>query len=377
MATVEDSNVKPMQVDVDSASKYTETPTKPFCRKRNYLFADTKCCCCCCCLLTGVLSFILFLVVLFANASAQTFPATRFTNIEYKSLDGVTTLHAYLATPTTPLPNTPAVILFHAWNGMGEEVTYFADQLAEQGYYAIAPDLFRNVAAEPMNILHNIMNVISTPQPRMDSDSDAALTYLKSIANVDASRISSGPGFCFGGTQSLMFATRHTMAAAVTCYGTYASEFHQVDGGKESPAWGKLTGGTKVLGIYGELDTAPAPEVALGFEKALVKKGMVHNITIYPDVGHAFINPESYKDEEAIGHSQAKGAWQEIVTFLNMAFDNTTSVSGKRRELELDVVAKESIIPWNVAFKHRIKCAWKCAKDHFTKTGHGERMQLK
>ena len=70
-------------------------------------------------------------------------PVTDLANVAYEAGDG-TTLHAYLATPETGCASgCPAAIVFHAWNGLSEEPLYFADQLAEQGYVALAPDLFR------------------------------------------------------------------------------------------------------------------------------------------------------------------------------------------------------------------------------------------
>jgi hypothetical protein len=164
---------------------------------RKYYCADTKCGCCCCCLCWAPLVLFLFF---FLSAAAQTFPATQFTNVKYSNVDGVT-LHGYLATPTAaaaksgPDGKIPAALVFHAWNGMSEEAVFFADRLAAEGYYALAPDLFRNTAAKGMNILWNMVNVIGTPQSRMDKDSDAALTYLRSLSEVDTDKIISGPGF--------------------------------------------------------------------------------------------------------------------------------------------------------------------------------------
>merc|ERR1719210_3325204 len=96
-----------------------------------------------------------------------TWPATDFTNVEFTGPDG-TTLHAYLATPSPGADpgQASAAIVFHAWNGMSEEATYFADRLAEQGYFALAPDLFRNQASAGNNLVRNIINVVSAKQSR-------------------------------------------------------------------------------------------------------------------------------------------------------------------------------------------------------------------
>jgi carboxymethylenebutenolidase len=327
---------------------------KPFFRKRKYICSDSKGGCCGCCAAWPT-AIILFMVLL---AWAQTFPATKFTNVKY-DVKGVT-LHAYLATPDVPKNNTPAVMVFHAWNGISEEVTYFADQLAKEGYYAIAPDLFRGVAAKAMNILWNILAVSTTSQTQMDSDADAALAYLTAIPNVDENRVSSGPGFCFGGTQSLVFASRHKMAATVTCYGTYIKELEDAD----TQAWGKMKSGGPILGIYGAEDTSPSPEMANKFRKALEKNGMAHNITIYNGVGHAFITPESHKDSSAMGYA----AWKKIIRFLEGSLKTSASLS--RRTLDTLKLAEPYVVPLRVSLYHKFACAFKCAKDHFTHTGH-------
>lgn len=366
-----------MEVSVEKEPKKDQK--LPFFRKRKYYCCDTKLGCCCCCVSTPFILLFVFLLLAILSAWGQTFPATKFTNIKYE-VDGVE-LHAYLATPKSPTNSTPAVVVFHAWNGMSEEATYFADRLAEDGYYAIAPDLFRGVAAEGTNIVWNILTVLTTSQNRMDNDSDAALSYLKGLTNVDDSRISSGPGFCFGGSQSLVFASRHKMAATVTCYGTYIKELHDAD----SSAWGKLKEGGPVQGIYGEQDTSPGPDDAKKFGEALQKNGMNYNISMYSDVGHGFITPEAHReDSEDPTHKQAVLAWNEIEQFLSRAFANVNrkrELMNRKNEDAIALFEEESspphIVPFHVSLQHRFECAYKCAKDHFTHTGHWHKQLLK
>ena len=333
---------------------------KGFFRRRKYVCSDTKCGCACACL---TISLILVLILILSSW-AQTFSAKKFTNVEYEA-NGIK-LHAYLAKPASPKNNTPAVIIFHTWQGMAEVVTFFADRLAQQGYYAIAPDLFRGVASESNNFLANILMVLFTPQANMNNDAEAAWEYVTSISNVDKNRIASGPGFCFGGSQSLIFASRHSVAATVTCYGTYISELD--DPGSE--AWGKLKSGGPVLGIYGEEDTRPKPDEAKQFAAALTANKIDHNVTIYEGVGHGFITPESYKDTKHNHHKTTKTAWNQIEGFLRSAF--AKSSGGSRRALSIrdDGEVKPYEVPLHVSLYHRFACALKCSQDYFTHTGH-------
>ena len=72
-----------------------------------------------------------------------------------------------------------------------------------------------------------------------------------------------------------------------------------------------LTEAQPVLGIFAEEDTTIFPEEVLEFEAALNSLDIENEITIYPDVGHAFLNEENYDQPGAAGD-----AWQQTLVFL-------------------------------------------------------------
>ncbi|CAB9512456.1 K01061 carboxymethylenebutenolidase [Seminavis robusta] len=256
--------------------------------------------------------------------------ATDFTNVSYDNGQGKT-LHAYLAKPpdymNDPTKKYPGAVILHAWNGMSEEPVYFADLLARQGYVVIAPDLFRNIATSEINIPWNIATTLSTPQHRMDQDVDAAISYLTgSVQNVDSTRVFSGPGFCFGGSQALNLSIRRAMAGTITLYGA------NIDGLQDpnnNDLWGELgIRETQVLGIYGADDGAPTPDEARGFESALNTRNIGNTVTIYDGVGHAFVSPKNHR----AGQSQAVEAWNQVVSVMNGVVSSGAGLS--RRELD-------------------------------------------
>jgi hypothetical protein len=186
--------------------------------QRKFGFADTLCGCVCCGICITIVLTVIITAITLLSMFYNTYPIDKFANVNYKAADG-TTLHAYLASPTPEAAASAALrsnssapivsIVFHAWNGLGDEAVYFADRLAEEGYYAIAPDLFRGVASAPTNIVRNIYNVVTAPQARMDDDVDAALAFIKEKYATSSKDVISGPGFCFGGAQSLIFSARY------------------------------------------------------------------------------------------------------------------------------------------------------------------------
>jgi carboxymethylenebutenolidase len=72
-----------------------------------------------------------------------------------------------------------------------------------------------------------------------------------------------------------------------------------------------LTEAQPVLGIFAEEDNTIFPAEVLEFEAALNSLDIENEITIYPGVGHAFLNEENYNQP-----GPAREAWQQTLAFL-------------------------------------------------------------
>lgn len=221
-------------------------------------------------------------------------------NVTYTAADG-TQLNGYLAEPAGDGP-FPAVLLIHEWWGLNQDITEIADELAAEGYVVLAPDALRGQLTD--QIARAIAINSSTPQEQVDSDLDDALAYLMSIPIVDPSRVAAW-GFCFGGRNAFYLGTRHPdLAAVVDFYGGGVD----VSGPDDL---GAMTG--PFLGIFGETDASIPLEEVDALEAALVEAGITHEITVYPGVGHAFLNSENLTNT----NEPAGQAWTQTLTFLD------------------------------------------------------------
>lgn len=228
------------------------------------------------------------------GADTADYANTTFINADGRELLG------YLAEPEGPGPH-PAVLLLHEWWGLNEGITVLADALAAEGYVVFAPDAYRGrVTAQIPRALYLRL---STPEEQVKADLDAALAHLLSLPTVDRARVA-GMGFCFGGGHSLMLGLRHTenIALTVLYYGDVITDADLLE---------PLMDSRGVLGIFGEEDQQIFVEDVLEFEAALDTLNIPNEITIYPGVGHAFLNEENFDEPGAAGE-----AWQQTLDFL-------------------------------------------------------------
>ncbi|NCF64950.1 MAG: hypothetical protein GWP61_03190 [Chloroflexi bacterium] len=251
----------------------------------------------------ALLALFLLLIALFAGAiifdSLFGSDTADVANIEYENIDGQK-LYGYLATPQGPGPH-PAVLLIHEWWGLNEGITLLADALAKEGYVVFAPDAYRGnvTAAFPRALWLRI----TTPQEQVETDVDSGLAYLRSLDSVDTQRVAS-MGFCFGGGHSLQLGLRQSenLALTIMYYGAVVTEPDLLR---------PLTEAQPVLGIFAEEDNTIFPAEVLEFEAALNSLDIENEITIYPGVGHAFLNEENYNQP-----GPAREAWQQTLAFL-------------------------------------------------------------
>jgi carboxymethylenebutenolidase len=194
----------------------------------------------------------------------------------------------------------PAIIVIHEWWGLNDWVKEQASKLAEQGYVALAVDLYRGKVATSPEEAHEIMRGV--PEDRAKQDLDAAFTYLKSQNNVTGDRIGA-IGWCMGGGYSLEVALQQpTLAADVINYGHLAVDQSSLK---------KIN--APILGIFGGKDRGIPVEDVKKFQQSMQQLGKKIEIIIYPDAGHAFENPNN---KEGYRAQDAQDAWKHITEFL-------------------------------------------------------------
>jgi carboxymethylenebutenolidase len=236
---------------------------------------------------------MLILVALFASTSF----ATDGKPVSYKS--GDETVQAMLYTPTGKGP-FPAIIVIHEYWGLNDWVKEQASKLVDQGYEALAIDLYRGKVATTPDMAHELMRGL--PEDRAKRDLHAAFEFLQSQPNVNKNRIAA-IGWCMGGGYSLDVALQEpTLAADVINYGHLATD---------PAALNKIN--SPILGLFGGQDRGITPDDVHKFEAAMKQAGKKIEVTIYDDAGHAFENPNN---KEGYRAADAADAWKRTVSFL-------------------------------------------------------------
>jgi carboxymethylenebutenolidase len=217
--------------------------------------------------------------------------------VSYKS--GDETVNAILYTPQGKGP-FPALVVIHEWWGLNDWVKEQASKLADQGYVALAIDLYRGKVATTSDQAHEIMRGV--PNDRANRDLLAASSFLRSQKNVDPAKVGD-IGWCMGGGYALDLAIADPqLKAAVINYGHLASDKATLQNIRAS-----------ILGLFGGKDQGIPPADVKKFEADLKSLGKTAEIKIFPDAGHAFENPNN---KQGYRPDDAKQAWELTTAFL-------------------------------------------------------------
>lgn len=239
------------------------------------------------------------LLLLFVALAASPSFAADGKSVSYKS--GDETVQGLLYTPAGKGP-FPAIIVIHEWWGLNDWVKDQASKLAEQGYEALAIDLYRGKVATTPDVAHELMRGVA--DDRANRDLEAAFNFLQSQPNVKKDRIGA-IGWCMGGGYALDVALDEpTLAADVINYGHLVTD----------PATIKKIN-APILGLFGGQDQGITPDDVHKFEAAMKEQGKKVEIKIYDDAGHAFENP-SNKNKPGYRPEDAADAWKRTVSFL-------------------------------------------------------------
>ena len=215
-------------------------------------------------------------------------------------------VRSFLVFPETDKP-VPAVIIIHENRGLTDWVRSVADQLAENGFVAIAPDLLSGTGrdgggTESFKPDMVTQGIYSLPAEQVTADLDAIAKYVRGLdATNDKLAVA---GFCWGGGKSFEYATHNgDLDAAFVFYGSAPDEAELKN--VKVP----------VYGFYGGNDfriTGQVPKVT----EALKSAGKSFEPVTYDAAGHGFMRAGEAADAEPANKKAMQEGWERWIAIL-------------------------------------------------------------
>jgi len=211
----------------------------------------------------------------------------------------------YLAVPAEE--HGPATIVMQEWWGVDEHIRSVCDRFAAEGFFALAPDLYRGETTTQPSEAEQKMMALS--MERSEQDMCGAAEFLKSQPGVEGTGVAS-VGFCLGGGLSVWAAATCPQITAAVSY------YYVMPHGK--PDFANING--PVLGHFGTADAFVPVEAAESLEAELKDAGADAKFHFYDGAGHAFFN-----DTDRLGTYDAELAeqsWQRTLSFLRSSLSS-------------------------------------------------------
>ena len=229
-------------------------------------------------------------------------PAPRGTDIRY--VPGDTTTTGYLAVPEGEGP-FPALILIHEWDGLKDRIRQLADDMAEEGYVALAADLFQGRTGSSPDENRALTREARSNPERMIANLDHALRTLR--ARDDVTGRVAAMGWCFGGGVALSYGLggeEHEGTAIF--YGSLLADPDSLAALDH-----------EVYGTFAEMDGGIPPEEVEAFVGALREAGVENDVHVYDAVDHGFWLRVDQDPE--LRREPALDAWQRLKAYLDRA----------------------------------------------------------
>ncbi|WP_423905737.1 dienelactone hydrolase family protein [Candidatus Spongiihabitans sp.] len=224
---------------------------------------------------------------------------------------------SYLAWDQDIKTPRPGIIVIHDLWGLGDQVRGCADRLAQQGYCALAIDMYGEgrvaenpvQAEEAMNAVLGDMKMGTTrlkagydallEQPQVDTETTAAI------------------GYCFGGAMALHMARIGLPLNAVTSFHGALRSFHK-------PACGEVK--ASVLVCHGGDDAKVSMDDVATFKQEMDDAGADYEVIVHVGAQHGFTSKEADKDREKYGipvgyNAQAeRESWAAMMRLFERSF---------------------------------------------------------
>lgn len=205
----------------------------------------------------------------------------------------------------------PVVVVIHEIFGMTDWVRGVADQLAAEGFIAIAPDLLSGKGpggggTDSVDRQGAVRLVRGLDRSEVVRRLNGAVEYATGLP---AARPEFGVvGFCWGGSTSFAYATAQPeLGAAVVYYGS----------APDAEALARIE--APVLGLYGGDDERVNATIAPA-EREMERLGKRYEYEIFDGAGHGFLRQQSGRDGANMRATEQ--AWPRTIAFFKAELGN-------------------------------------------------------
>ena len=224
-------------------------------------------------------------------------PEIQSSTVSVPRANGKGMMESFLVKPAGAGP-FPGLVVIHEIFGLNDNIRSITSRFAEQGYAALAVDMFsnRNRAVCMVQLVQGMM--FRPLKNSMLSDLQSTMQFLRQQAGVAPNR-TGVVGFCMGGGYALQLAVTDTgMRAASVFYGAVPKPLEAF--ARSCP----------IVGRYPEKDFTV--QGARELDAVLEKNAIDHDIKIYPNTQHSFFNQQRTPFEV----EASKDAWQRMLSFF-------------------------------------------------------------
>lgn len=240
-----------------------------------------------------------------ATAKAQLDKSPRHGEYVDIALPGGGKLNAWVVYPERK-DKAGVVIVIHEIYGLSDWLRGVADQLAKEGFIAVAPDLISGMGpngggTSSAASRDDVVALVRGLTPEISTTRlNAVRDYARKISAANGKIATMG--FCWGGARSFAYAVSEpTLDGAVVYYGTSpdAADLAKI----KAP----------VLGLYGADDARVNATVGPAGEE-MKKLGKSYEPHLFDGAGHGFLRAQDDRDGANLKATQA--AWPLTLSFL-------------------------------------------------------------
>lgn len=203
----------------------------------------------------------------------------------------------------------PGVIVIHEAFGMNDDIRRHCENFAQAGYIAAAPNLYAT-GIRPFCIRKAFKDLQNREGDTFDY-LEIARQYLLDH-ELCTGRVGV-IGFCMGGGFALALSPTGKYDAASVNYGEVPGDIDAL----------LSQGACPIVASYGEGGMG-WPDMARRLEHVLERNDIPHDVEIYPDAGHSFLNQHGaimgfFENLGDMGWNEqaANDAWRRIVNFFD------------------------------------------------------------